>query len=48
MEEEEELIFKVCVMGDGQVGKTSLIRRMFEDKFDEQVDPYPDLQVWDD
>ena len=36
--QQEILVFKVVVIGDKNVGKTSLVNRYTEDKFSDQVD----------
>ena len=35
MEEDEEVVFKILILGNQNVGKTSFIQRYCEDKFDE-------------
>ena len=36
--QQDILVFKVVVIGDKNVGKTSLVNRYTEDKFSDQVD----------
>ncbi|KAL7712716.1 Rab family GTPase [Entamoeba marina] len=45
MAEEGGLNFKICVIGDGDIGKTSLIRKFVYDKFEEEKQPFEDASV---
>ncbi|EDR29807.1 hypothetical protein, conserved [Entamoeba dispar SAW760] len=37
--------FKICVIGNEKIGKTSLVRRFLEDKFIEESTPFEDVSV---
>ncbi|ELP86957.1 hypothetical protein EIN_316560 [Entamoeba invadens IP1] len=42
---EDDLTLKVCVMGDEKTGKTSFVRRMLDDTFSEEPQPYDNPAV---